>query len=256
MKNTLKTKLRNNTFSIGTWLTLAHSSVAEILAQAGFEWITIDMEHSVINLDQLQSLIQVIEKYGVVPLVRVGENDPNLIKRIMDAGAYGIIVAMVNCKNDAQKAVNAIKYPPQGSRGVGLARAQGYGFNFQEYSKTINKNSVFIAQIEHIDAVNNLDEILSVEGLDGCIVGPYDLSGSLGIPGKYNDPRVKDALKIIEEKCREYKMPLGFHVIEPDHNIFLEYCSKGYTFLAFSLDTIFLGTICRRELEEIKKGVN
>ena len=125
MKKPLKTKLKNNELTIGSWITLGNSSVAEIMAQAGFEWLTIDMEHSVITLDIAQQLIQVIGGYGVVPLVRVGENNPNLIKRVMDAGAYGVIVP-INTKEDAKAAVNAVKYPPIGTRGVGLARVQGY----------------------------------------------------------------------------------------------------------------------------------
>ena len=98
MKNPLKIKLRNNTLSIGSWITLGHTSIAEIMAQSGFEWLAVDMEHSVITLDMVQKLIQIIDGYGVVPLVRVGENNPNLIKRVMDAGAYGVIVPMINTK--------------------------------------------------------------------------------------------------------------------------------------------------------------
>lgn len=255
MKNPLKIKLRNNELIIGSWITLGNPSVAEIMAQAGFEWLTIDMEHSVITLDIAQQLIQVIEGYGVVPLVRVGENNPNLIKRVMDAGAYGVIVPMVNTKEDAEAAVKAVKYPPIGTRGVGLARAQGYGFNFDEYAATINEESVVIVQIEHIDAVDNLNSILSVEGIDGCIIGPYDLSGSLGIPGNFNHPKVETALKTVEEICKEKKVALGMHIIQPDYNLVVEQVSKGYTFLAFSLDILFLGTICREQLKAVYKSI-
>src|SRR3990172_12592200 len=121
----LKEKLKQNKLTIGSWITIGNSSIAEIMAKAGFDWLTVDMEHSAITLHQAQQLIQIIELSGVVPLVRVGENSPNLIKRVMDAGAYGVIVPMVNSKEDAEKAVNAVKYPPVGNRGVGLARAQG-----------------------------------------------------------------------------------------------------------------------------------
>ncbi|HMB45898.1 MAG TPA: aldolase/citrate lyase family protein, partial [Candidatus Methanoperedens sp.] len=130
MKNPLKTRLQNNQLTIGSWITLANNNIPEIMAQSGFEWLTIDIEHSVITLDVVQQMIQVIEGKGVVPLVRVGENNPNLIKRVMDAGAYGVIVPMVNTRDQAEAAVKAVKYPPAGTRGVGLARAQGYGFDF------------------------------------------------------------------------------------------------------------------------------
>ena len=129
----LKERLRKKEVTIGSWITLGHPSVAEIMAKAGFDWLTVDMEHSAITLHQAQQLIQVIELSGVVPLVRVGENDPNLIKRVMDAGAHGVIVPMVNSKEDAEKAVRSVKYPPRGFRGVGLARAQKYGADFEGF---------------------------------------------------------------------------------------------------------------------------
>lgn len=178
MKNTLRTKIRNNELTIGSWITLGHTSIAEIMAKAGFDWLVIDIEHSVITLSMAQQLIQVIEGCGVVPLVRVGENNPNIIKRVMDAGAYGVVVPMVNTRQQAEAAVKAVKYPPVGTRGIGLARAQGYGNKFDEYASSVNEESVVIAQVEHIDSVNNLESILSVDGIDGCIIGPYDLSGS------------------------------------------------------------------------------
>lgn len=248
MKNPLKTKLQNNQLTIGSWITLGSTNIAEIMAQAGFEWLTVDMEHSVITIDVAQKLIQVIEGCGVVPLVRVGENNPNLIKRVMDAGACGVIVPMVNTKDQAEAAVNAVKYPPIGTRGVGLARAQGYGFDFDNYAATVNDESVVIVQVEHIDSVNNLEDILSVDGVDGCIIGPYDLSGSLGVPGNFTHPDVLVALKKVENVCEKMNVPLGMHVIEPDYELVIDNVKKGYTFIAFSLDSLFLGTSCREQL--------
>lgn len=254
-ENKLKQKLKLRKVTLGSWITIGHPNVAEIMAQSGFEWITIDMEHSSITLDIAQQLIQVIESYDVVPLVRVGEKNPNLIKRVMDAGAYGVILSMVNTKEDAELAVNAVKYPPIGTRGVGLARAQGYGFNFEEYANAVNNKSIVIVQIEHIDAVDNLKSILSVDGVDGCIIGPYDLSSSLGIPGDFNNPKVISALNKVEKVCLEMNISLGMHVIPPDYKIVLETASKGYNFLAFSLDTLFLGTICREQLHKLNKNI-
>lgn len=256
MKNPLKAKLKKNQLTIGSWITLGHTSVAEIMAKAGFDWLTIDMEHSAITLDLAQQLIQVIEGNNVVPLVRVGENNPNLIKRVMDAGAYGVIVPMVNSKEDAEKAVQAVKYPPIGSRGIGLARAQGYGARFDEYASTVNSESVVIIQVEHIDSVRNLESILSVKGIDGCIIGPYDISGSLGVPGNFNHPDVSKAIRKVEEVCKKKKAPLGMHVIPPDHKQVLEKIADGYTFLAFSLDTLFLGNSVREQINQLKSGIS
>ncbi len=255
MDNILKKKLQNQEVTIGSWITLGHTSIAEIMARAGFEWLVVDMEHSVITLDITQQLIQVIEGCGVVPLVRVGENNPNIIKRVMDAGAYGVIVPMVNTKEEAEAAVKAVKYPPLGTRGVGLARAQGYGDKFDEYVATVNEESVVIAQIEHIDAVNNLDSILSVEGIDGCIIGPYDLSGSLGVPGNFEHSDVLAALKKVEQTCQKKKVALGIHIIQPDYKLVPQRISKGYTFLAFSLDTLFLGNSCREQMTKLRESL-
>ena len=218
MINPIKKALKEGKVTIGSWITIGHPIVAEIMAQAGFDWLTIDMEHSAITIEKAQELIQIIQLSGVAPLVRVSENNPTIIKRVLDAGAYGVIVPMVNSAKDAEKAVKAVKYPPVGSRGVGLARAQGYGFDFDEYAATINEESIVIVQIEHIDAVNSLDSILSVKGVDGCIIGPYDLSGSLGVPGNFQHPQVLAALKSVEETCK--KKRVAYREIYPKFIVF------------------------------------
>ena len=248
----LKERLRKKEVTIGSWITLGHPSVAEIMANSGFDWLTVDMEHSAITLHQAQQLIQVIELSGVVPLVRVGENDPNLIKRVMDAGAHGVIVPMVNSKEDAEKAVRSVKYPPRGFRGVGLARAQKYGADFEGYRKWNQKESVVIVQVEHIKAVENLEAILSVEGVDGFLIGPYDLSGSLGVPGQFDHPNVVAALKRVRDVSKKMNALSGFHVIPPDPAGVSKKIREGYRFIAYSLDILFLGDACRKGLKEIR----
>ena len=241
--------------TIGSWITLNHISIVEIMADAGFDWLCVDLEHSVIDYYGAEKLIATIEAKGCVPYVRVGANDPLIIKRVLDAGAKGIIVPMINSKIDAEKAVNAVKYPPLGNRGVGLARAQGYGFNFEEYADTINNETRVIVQIEHIDAINNLEDIITVDGIDGTIIGPYDLSGSMGKPGKYEDSDVVDVLRKYEEVSKKMDKPMGYHIIEPNHKLVLEKIKNGYTFIAFSLDILFLGTICRQEMNSLRNGI-
>ena len=255
ISNALKQRLQKRETTIGSWITLGHSSIAEIMAKAGFEWLVVDMEHSVITLDIAQQLIQVIEGCGAVPLVRVGENNANIIKRVMDAGAHGVIVPMVNTKEQAEAAVKAVKYPPLGTRGVGLARAQGYGDKFNEYAATVNADSVVVAQVEHIDAVNNLESILSVEGVDGCIIGPYDLSGSLGVPGDFDHPDVLAALKKVEQTCQKRRVALGMHVIQPNYRQVTEKVAKGYSFIGFSLDILFLGNSCREQVRRLREDL-
>ena len=240
---------------LGSWITLSHPSIPEILADAGFDWLCVDMEHSVIDYFEAQQLITVIQSKGLKTFVRVGENNSRIIKRVLDAGADGIIVPMVCSKEEAEKAVEAVKYPPVGKRGVGLARAQKYGFGFEKYASELNLKIKIIAQIEHIDAIKNLDEILNVEGIDGTFIGPYDLSGSMGKPGHYEDDDVKQAIKKYEKVTKKYDKLVGFHVIQPDHKLVLEKIKKGYNFIAFSLDTIFLGNISRNEMNKINQGL-
>jgi 2-dehydro-3-deoxyglucarate aldolase len=247
----LKTKLKEKQVAIGSWITLAHPAIAEIMAKAGFDWLAIDMEHSVITIREAEELIRVIDLCGVVPLVRLSANDPVQIKRVMDAGANGVIVPMVNSEAEAEQAVSAVRYPPQGTRGVGLARAQGYGSSFDNYLNWVNKESVVIVQVEHIDAVNNLERILSVDGVNGFIVGPYDLSGSLGVPGQFDHPLMREAMEKIVSVGTASGKALGIHVVEPDVEELKHRIEQGYRFVAYSVDIRMLDCACREGLKTI-----
>lgn len=253
MKNTtLKVKLQNNELTIGSWITIGHPSIPEILFNAGFDWLVVDIEHNSIDSSMVQTLISTIQSKNVAALVRISKNEEVAVKHAMDAGADGIIVPMVNTKEDAQKAVEYVKYPPQGKRGVGLSRAQNYGFNFDEYKEWLSNSSVVIAQIEHIDAVKNIEDIISTPGIDGIIIGPYDLSGSMGIPGHYKNLDIVNAIKQVEKHCREINFPLGFHVIQPEANLLMEKINSGFTFLAFSTDFLFMGRCAKDQLKYIR----
>ena len=252
----LKKKLHNKELSIGSWLTIPHQAVIEILSTAGFDWLTIDMEHSPISIETIMNLIGHIQGNGMQALVRVSKNEEVAIKRVLDAGADGVIVPMIRNKEEAKQAVDYVKYPPLGKRGVGLNRAQKYGTAFDTYQKWIKDSAVVIAQIEHIDAVNNLEDIFSVVGIDGIIVGPYDLSASMGYPGEYDRPDVKEALSRIDVVAKKLNKPLGFHIVESDHSKVLKKINKGYSFLAFSLDFFFLGDKARNEMDLLKSKIN
>lgn len=251
----LKDKLKSNQLSLGSWVTIGHQSVVEIMASGGFDWLCLDMEHSVIELKDAQNLIAHIHANGMDALVRVGKNEEVIIKRIMDAGATGVIVPMVNSAEDARQAVDYVKYPPVGKRGVGLARAQKYGTGFDEYKTWLQESSVVIAQIEHIKAVENIEAILDVDGIDGIMIGPYDLSGSMGMPGEYHRPEVIQAIERVEKVCKEKQKPLGFHVIQPDHQLIADKVKSGFTFLAFSLDFFFLGDKVRTEMQQLRNSM-
>lgn len=253
-KSVLKEKLQKNELSLGSWLTIPHQSVIEIMATAGFEWLTIDIEHAAIGIESVMNLIGHIQGNGMQALVRVSKNEEVVIKRILDAGADGVIVPMIKNKMEAQEAVDFVKYPPIGKRGVGLNRAQKYGTAFQSYQSWVKDQVVVIAQIEHIEAVNNLEEILNTPGIDGIIVGPYDLSASMGYPGEYDRPDVKEALARIDEITLRLKKPLGFHIVDSDYRKVKEKIEKGYTFLAYSLDFFFLGDKAREGMDLLKKS--
>ncbi len=243
----------NNKISIGSWITIGHPSIAEIMADAGFDWLCIDLEHTVIDYQEAQQLIIAIQSTGIKAFVRVGDNNSRIIKRMLDAGADGIIVPSVNSALEAKRAVDSVRYPPHGKRGVGLARAQAYGFGFESYRDIEAKEIKLIVQIEHINAINELDSILQTEGVDGTFIGPYDLSGSLGKPGQWNEPEVKVALKTYEETAKKYDKLIGFHVVPPDYSLVEQKINKGYNFIAFGFDAMFLGTMVRNQLKMLKK---
>ncbi len=251
----LKQRMINKELTVGSWITLAHPAIAEIMARAGFDWLVVDLEHSVITIREAGELIRVIDLSGIAPLVRLSTNDPTQIKRVMDAGAHGVIVPMVNSAEEAKKAVDAVRYPPKGHRGVGLARAQGYGSSFKKYREWLDQESIVIVQIEHINAVENLDAIMSVEGVDGFIVGPYDLSGSLETPGQFEDPLMIDAMGRIQTFAQTSSKVSGYHVVEPVVAELHKRMQEGYRFLAFSVDFRMLDTCCRSSIKKIREKI-
>ena len=239
--------------SIGSWITLGHPAVAEIMATAGFDWLVVDLEHSAINIGQAEELIRTIDLKGTPALVRLSSNNPEQIKRVMDSGAQGVIVPMVKSSAEALAAVEATKYPPVGTRSVGLARAQGYGTRFSEYFQWQQENSAVIVQIEHILAVSNLEDILSVEGVDGYIVGPYDLSGSLGDPGNFGSEEFLSAMDEIRRVSKRLDVPGGVHIVEPDPESLRNCVNEGNKFIAYSVDTRILDIGCRSGLNQVEE---
>lgn len=252
----LKNKLKNNQLTIGSWVTIGHPSVIDIMASAGFEWLVVDMEHTSIDLTTAHNLIATIQANGMKALVRVSKNEEVIIKRVLDMGADGIVVPMIKSKLEALEAIGYAKYPPVGKRGVGLFRAQKYGLGFDEYKKWVNEELVIIAQIEHYEAVNNIEEIITTDGIDGVIIGPYDLSGSMGFPGEYIREDVKEAIAKVLKVCKEKNIPSGFHVIESDPSKLQERINEGCTFLAYSLDFFFLGDSARAGMKTIKERLS
>lgn len=249
----LKTKLAQSETTIGSWITLGHTAIAEIMAAAGFDWLVLDMEHSVLELSEVQTIIQVLDGKQCPVIVRLTSNHSDQIKRVMDAGATGVMVPMIKSAADARSAVDAVYYPPRGQRGVGLARAQGFGASFQAYRQWLEQNAVIVVMIEHIDAVNAIDAILAVPGIDAYIIGPYDLSGSMGRPGDLNHPDVQTAINRILEAGKRAGKPGGIHVIEPDPEALQQRIQSGFNFLGYSLDIRILDSVCRSHMQRIRE---
>jgi 2-dehydro-3-deoxyglucarate aldolase len=256
MKDSLKQRLKANALTLGSWISLGHPAIAEILARAGFDWLVVDLEHSTISIEQAGELIRVIDLCGVTPLVRLTSNHADQIKRVMDAGAHGIVVPMVNSADDAARAVAATRYAPRGIRGVGLARAQRYGPGFRDYLQWQTEGPVVIVMIEHRDALDELDAILAVPGVDGFIIGPYDLSCSMGMPGEFERSEFKEALHWILATGLRLGCPAGLHIVEPDQSRLRQVIAEGYRFIAYSVDMRMLDVAARAGLASAKENTH
>ena len=243
----IKDMLRSGNVSIGAWMSTGHVSIAEILAAAGYDWVVVETEHTAIDVSEVLHLLMAIDGRGVIPLVRLAGIDAVQAKAVMDSGAGGVLVPMVNSKADAMQAVGMVKYPPDGFRGVGLARAQGYGATFADYMARANDESLVIVQIEHVDAVRNIDEILSVPGIDGTFIGPYDLSSSMGVPGQLQHPDVLAAMRHVLEASLRHKVAPGIHLVHPDtaRDELQKRVAEGYSFVALGSDILLLGDAAR-----------
>jgi len=232
--------------SIGTWLSLPNESLAEIFANAGYEWVVIDLEHSAININQAEQLIRVIDLAGSKSFVRLSGHSSSQIKRVLDAGAKGILAPMVESKAQIDSIISACHYPPRGNRGMGLARAQGYGeANAKsEYILTNAKNIEIFAQIESIAGIENLDSIFSQE-IDGYFIGPYDLSASLGNPGVFDSETFINAEEQILRASKQHQVRAGYHLVEPHPDQIPLLVDKGYDMIAFSVDIRMLDLSAR-----------
>lgn len=234
------------------WTSLNHPSITEIFSRTGVDFVGIDIEHSTISQEQSQRIIAACQAGGTLCLPRVASHNMEMIKRLLDSGADGIIVPMVNTEEEVERLISWCKYPPLGKRSFGIARGQGYGFDFDEYIKKWNESSSMIVQIESIQSVENIEKILSYKEIDGAMIGPYDLSGSLGIPGQLDDPLVTEAAKKVIEACAVEGKACGTQIVEPDGKNIEEAFSNGYTFVVLASDIFILW----KWAERIKTLVN
>jgi 2-keto-3-deoxy-L-rhamnonate aldolase RhmA len=204
----LPARLRAAEPLLGVLVSVRSPEVAEALTLAGAEWLFVDLEHSLIDIAAAQAIAQAVARRAYTVL-RVAANAPEHIQRALDTGCDGVIVPMIRSVAEARAAIAAARYPPLGARSVGIGRAHGYGYHFAEAIRTANDHTALILQIEHIDAVECVEAIVALEGVDGVFVGPYDLSGSLGVLGEIGHPRVVAAIERVRAACRAQGMPLG-----------------------------------------------
>ena len=240
----IRKKLRNGGISIGSWMQIPHGSVAEIMGHSGYDWVAIDMEHGSISNNQLPDLFRGIELGGTLPLVRLAEGESKDCKEALDAGAGGVIVPMVTTVEQLIRVRDACRWPPSGTRGVGFSRANLFGQNFDSYQLEAQA-PILVAMIEHHHAIENLDEILAVEGLDAILIGPYDLSASMKLTAQFEHPEFESAMATILKKTRSAGVPAGVHVVQPSYDEIESRIEDGYRFLAYSIDSVMLLSVSK-----------
>ncbi|MDM8549899.1 aldolase/citrate lyase family protein [Desulfobacterales bacterium HSG2] len=250
MKASFKKRLTRGDLLIGTIITLPSPEIAEIFCLAGFDWLFVDLEHSALSIKDAQVILQAASKIPCV--IRVASGEEVWIKKALDIGASGIIVPQIRTTEEAEMSVRLCKYPPEGIRSVGISRAQQYGQNFQEYVASANDETAVIIQIEHIDAVNDIENILGISGIDGLFVGPYDLSASMGKTGHITDTEVQNAILHVKNCAERAKIPLG--IFGATAEAVNPYIRSGYTLIAVCMDTMLIGNAAKNITDLLKSS--
>lgn len=244
-----KQNLNSGTPQIGTYISLASPQICEIFSNLDFDWLWLDLEHSAIDISSAEHILQACN-VNTPCLVRTPNNDHVWLKRILDLGPSGVIVPMVNSAQAAKAAVDACRYPPLGNRSIGTGRASGYGLNIKEYLKNANEQLSVILQIEHIDAVNNINAIVTTTGIDAYFLGPFDLSASLGQMGNIDHPDVINCINIVQKACNKHNKPLGIYAANTQQaKIYIE---MGFSFICVGQDSIFLQQAALKTLAELQ----
>jgi 2-keto-3-deoxy-L-rhamnonate aldolase RhmA len=239
-RKTLKTKLASRKPVFAGWVSYSHPSITETFAKAGFDFITIDMEHTPISLEQAQRIIAACQAYDSLCLPRPVSHSNDITKPLLESGADGMLYPMVNTEEELKKIIEYNKYPPVGKRSFGVNRAQEYGFVFDQYIKEWNDHSTLMLQIESIQAVENIESLLKYKEVDGVMIGPYDMSGSLGVPGQTNHPLVLEASKKVIMACEKYGKSCGTQVADVQPDSIQKLFDQGYTYAILGSDLFVL----------------
>ena len=249
MKN-LKKRLKQGETLTGCWLNLGSPLTAEIVGQAGFDWVLIDLEHGAGVEKDVLSQLQALESSTSAVLVRVESAEPPRISRILDMGAEGIMCPKVDNALEAKKVINGLHYPPFGNRGVAkMVRATQFGLNFNTYYDESRDNILGIVQIETLEALDNLDEIAAVEGVDILFIGPADLSMAMGIFGQFDHPTFTDALNKIVQAAQKANKAIGILIFNPDD--YDKYHNMGIRFIACGSDATFVAEGARNMAKKL-----
>ena len=249
MKFILKEKLKGEEPLIGTMLTLPSPEIAELISSMGYDWVFIDGEHSSLDFSQIQLLLQCLVP-GCSGVVRVPLLDEVWIKKALDSGAEGIIVPNVKTPEEAAKVVSLCKYPPGGTRSVGIARAHTWGLGFKKYVETVNDDLAIIIQLEHADAFARIDDILDVPGYDAVFIGPYDYSASVGKMGKVDDEEIQRGIAVVREKCFRKKIPLGIFGVNA--KAVKPYICQGFMLINSGIDFLHLKESAEENLAALR----
>jgi 2-dehydro-3-deoxyglucarate aldolase len=241
--------LSSGQVSLGSWIQLRDGSTAEIMGAAGYDWVAVDMEHGSISVGDLPDIFRALELGGTLPLVRLAEGTSREARSALDAGAAGVIIPMIESAEQLASLRDITRWPPAGRRGVGFARVNLYGSRFDDYGVEAQA-PLLAAMIETSAGVERLAEIVSVEGLDAVLIGPYDLSASIGRVAEFEHPDFISAMERIRATCAEAGVPVGVHVVQPDRGQLDARIAEGYRFIAYSIDSVMLWTAAANPLED------
>ncbi len=235
----IRKKLNEGSASIGTWQQIGSSEISEIVSSMGFDWVAIDLEHGSISNSELPDIFRALELNETLPFARVKDKSIRSIKDVMEAGCSGIIFPMVDSGKELRELIRESRWPPSGKRGVGFCRANLYGREFNSYIEEA-QSPIIVAMIETAKGIENIEEITSAKSLDAIIIGPYDLSSSLGCCADFQSDIFLNALEEVKNHSKSNNIPFGIHIIEPDKNNLNKAIIDGYQFIAYSLDTSIL----------------
>lgn len=250
--NPVKEKLKNKGKVSAAWLHLASNISAEIMANAGFDVLVIDAEHSPVDYQTVLSMCQAIKGTGAIPVARAPWNDLISLKRLLDCGVMGIHVPYVNTAEEAREAVLRCKYPPVGIRGIaGSPRAAGFGSNRGKYLDQANDENIVMVAIETPEGIDNLPEIMKVDGVDGIFIGPMDLSTSLGKRGQFHDEEVASAIRRIEEIVIPSDKFLG--TVADNFEMAKGLYDKGYNYIIMMSDAVDISKLAREQVAKFQK---